>query len=92
MPFLYGNLTRAPTRFFSGHQNEINQVKCNPTKTRLASCSDDMTGRIWNIENIDPLRYIHDSHSIVLKGHTGPVSHIVWSPITPNGEHELVAT
>ncbi|KAM5531714.1 hypothetical protein V8D89_014634 [Ganoderma adspersum] len=81
-----------PLRTLLGHQNEINQVKCNPTKTRLASCSDDMTGRIWNIESIDPLRYMQDSHSVVLKGHTGPVSHIVWCPLTPNGEHELVAT
>ncbi|TBU34793.1 WD40 repeat-like protein [Dichomitus squalens] len=84
--------SQKPLRTLLGHQNEINQVKCNPSKTRLASCSDDMTGRIWNIENVDPLRHVQDSHSIVLEGHTGPVSHIVWSPITPSGEHELVAT
>lgn len=34
---------------FRGHGTEINQIKPNPSSTRLASCSDDTTSRIWNI-------------------------------------------
>lgn len=80
-----------PKWWRSGHENEVNQVKANPSRTKLASCSDDRTGRIWNIEDIGSTRAI-DDHPIVLSGHEASVSNIVWSPFTPSGEHEIVAT
>ncbi|RPD55852.1 WD40 repeat-like protein [Lentinus tigrinus ALCF2SS1-6] len=80
-----------PVKQLVGHEHEVNQVKCNPSRTRIASCSDDMTGRIWNIEDVDSSRAV-DDHPLVLSGHTGPVSHIAWAPITVSGEHDLVAT
>ncbi|KAF7328816.1 F-box-like/WD repeat-containing protein TBL1Y [Mycena venus] len=44
-----------PVKTLSGHGNEINQIKCNPAGTRLASCSDDMTARIWKVDDIPRL-------------------------------------
>ncbi|KAH9944279.1 WD40 repeat-like protein [Epithele typhae] len=74
----------------AGHASEVNQVKCNPTRTRLASCSDDDTGRVWNIEDVGSSRATPSP--VILKGHNSPISNIVWSPFTPAGEHEIVAT
>ncbi|KIJ65057.1 hypothetical protein HYDPIDRAFT_39702 [Hydnomerulius pinastri MD-312] len=79
-----------PIRTLRGHTGELNMVKCNPSRTRLASCSDDTTARIWNIENL------HSEKStcvpVVLKGHKQCLTSIKWCPNTPSGEHELVAT
>ncbi|KAJ7201372.1 WD40 repeat-like protein [Mycena pura] len=86
-----------PIKTLSGHSNEINQIKCNPSATRLASCSDDMTARIWKIDDILPSS---DSAAgagapepaIVLTGHSHSVSMINWCPERPAGTNELVAT
>ncbi|KAI0756874.1 WD40 repeat-like protein [Daedaleopsis nitida] len=83
--------SQKPLKKLIGHENEVNQIKCNPSRTKLASCSDDMTGRIWSIESIASSRAA-DDHPIVLSGHQAPVSNIVWSPSTSAGDHELVAT
>lgn len=69
-----------------GHTDEINQIKCNGRATRLASCSDDKTARIWNVE--DP----NDNEVVVLKGHKNAVSTMGWCPHTPAGQNELLAT
>ncbi|KAJ7301162.1 hypothetical protein DFH08DRAFT_979027 [Mycena albidolilacea] len=34
------------------HTYGINQIRCNPSGTRLASCSDDMTACIWTVDAI----------------------------------------
>jgi len=62
------------------------RIKCNSSSTRLASCSDDKTARIWNIENPS------SDEVVVLTGHRNSVSTIGWCPHTPTGEHELLAT
>ncbi|KDQ63157.1 hypothetical protein JAAARDRAFT_120290 [Jaapia argillacea MUCL 33604] len=87
-----------PIRTFTGHANEINQIKCNPSRTRLASCSDDRTARIWNVENItnpspeDIPGLLSSSEVVVLKGHKNAVSSIGWCPVTAKGQNELLAT
>ncbi|KAJ6486065.1 WD40 repeat-like protein [Mycena vitilis] len=78
-------------RTISGHTNEINQIKCNPSGTRLASCSDDMTARIWKTDEIstevgDVIR------SVLLVGHKHSVSMIAWCPNHPAGTNEIIAT
>ncbi|KAF7784218.1 hypothetical protein Agabi119p4_383 [Agaricus bisporus var. burnettii] len=87
-----------PIKKFSGHEDEINQLKYNPSRTRLASCSDDTTTRVWRVDKID-----NDSEetipglatseeTIVLTGHTHSVNSIGWLPVTDTGTNEIVAT
>ncbi|KAH9898280.1 WD40 repeat-like protein [Cubamyces lactineus] len=80
-----------PLKTFSGHKHEVNQLRANPSKTRIASCSDDATARIWNIEDVVYSRP-QDDQVIVLTGHQQQVSTLAWSPNTPSGEHELLVT
>ena len=66
-----------------GHTNDINQVKCNPSSTSLASCSDDGTARTWNLQS---------GTSVVCCGHTEELVHVQWCPRTEPGKDELIAT
>jgi transducin (beta)-like 1 len=79
-----------PIRTLRGHTGELNMIKCNPSHTRLATCSDDATARIWNVENIHSEK--STSAHVTLKGHKQCLTSIKWCPNTPAGEHELVAT
>lgn len=81
----------------SGHTNEVNQIKSNATGTKLASCSDDMTTRIWPVGKLiapaDAIPGLGTSNPQVLclKGHGHSVSTIAWAPHTP-GTNEILAT
>ena len=85
-------------RLVSGHKNEINQIKVNPNGTRLASCSDDGTACIWNVENIneadaDAIPGLSTSYqAVILKGHNHSVSTVGWCVDYPIGTNELLAT
>ncbi|EAU92286.2 RCC1 domain-containing protein [Coprinopsis cinerea okayama7 len=86
-----------PIKLLEGHKDEINQIRVNPSRTRLGSCSDDTTARIWRVDNIsstaDAIPGLASSDDVVvLQGHTHSVSTIAWCPMTPTGTHELVAT
>ncbi|KAI3799000.1 hypothetical protein L1987_34288 [Smallanthus sonchifolius] len=50
-----------PVKIFSGHKDEVNCVKWDPSGLLLASCSDDMTAKVWSMKQDMPL---HD-----FKGH-----------------------
>ena len=50
-----------PIKTFRGHTNEVNAIKWSPEATLLASCSDDMTLKVWTMSRDN---YLHD-----LKGH-----------------------
>ncbi|KAH9937343.1 WD40 repeat-like protein [Fomitopsis serialis] len=80
-----------PPKTFIGHTTEVNQIKCSPTRSRIASCSDDRTARIWNIEDIVYNRPPNDD-VVVLRGHSDTVSSIAWSPVVSEGEHEILAS
>ncbi|KAJ6516812.1 WD40 repeat-like protein [Mycena vitilis] len=77
-----------PVKTFAGHTNEINQIKCNSSGTRLASCSDDMTARIWAVDNMST----SDESAVVLMGHKHSVTTIGWCPDPAPGTHKIVAT
>ncbi|EIW86929.1 WD40 repeat-like protein [Coniophora puteana RWD-64-598 SS2] len=68
-----------------GHTHEVNVIKCNPSKTKLASCSDDATARVWTI---NPLQ----KSSVELKGHQASLTSVEWCPVTTPGEVEMLAT
>ncbi|KIJ21972.1 hypothetical protein PAXINDRAFT_165294 [Paxillus involutus ATCC 200175] len=79
-----------PIRTLRGHTGELNMIKCNPSRTRLATCSDDTTARVWNVENIHSEK--STSTHVTLKGHKQCLTSVKWCPNTPAGEHELLAT
>ncbi|XVF61273.1 hypothetical protein PTKIN_Ptkin08bG0117100 [Pterospermum kingtungense] len=64
-----------PIKTFAGHQGEVNCVKWDPTGSLLASCSDDITAKIWCMKQD---KYVHD-----LREHSKEIYAIRWSPTGP---------
>ncbi|KAI0094185.1 WD40-repeat-containing domain protein [Irpex rosettiformis] len=87
-----------PIKAFTGHKDEINQIKCNASRTLLVSCSDDTTARIWDVnEHMLSSSTPKEQPSLaILAGHSKTVSSIAWCPIGSSGlgpdEHEMLAT
>ncbi|KAL9461315.1 hypothetical protein AB3S75_004336 [Citrus x aurantiifolia] len=74
-----------PIKTFAGHQGEVNCVKWDPTGSLLASCSDDVTAKIWNMKQD---KYVHD-----LREHSKEIYTIRWSPTgsgTNNPNQQLI--
>jgi transducin (beta)-like 1 len=65
---------RAPLRSWTGHRGEVNAVRWDPAKTRLASCSDDGTARIWLPSAASP------EAARVLQGHSAALYSLQWAP------------
>uniref|UniRef100_A0A0V0IDZ0 Putative F-box-like/WD repeat-containing protein TBL1XR1-like n=1 Tax=Solanum chacoense TaxID=4108 RepID=A0A0V0IDZ0_SOLCH len=61
-----------PVKTFSGHQNEINAIKWDPSGSLLVSCSDDTTVKIWSMKQDVCL---HD-----FREHRKEIHTIKWSP------------
>lgn len=92
---------RTVTKVLSGHKTEINQIKVNRSGTKLASCSDDKTTRIWDISRLKGLSPLGGDaipglssfySSVLLGGHEKSVSTIAWQPVSLEGEDEILAT
>jgi len=66
-----------PLKTYCGHNDEVNAVKWSPSGTLLASCSDDCTAKIWDI-NSDRKEPLHD-----LKSHMQEIYTVKWSPTGP---------
>uniref|UniRef100_A0A4W6F0R0 TBL1X/Y related 1 n=1 Tax=Lates calcarifer TaxID=8187 RepID=A0A4W6F0R0_LATCA len=58
-----------------GKPNNINAIKWDPTGNLLASCSDDMTLKIWSMKQDS---CVHD-----LQAHSKEIYTIKWSPTGP---------
>ncbi|XP_028947986.1 WD40 repeat-containing protein HOS15 isoform X3 [Malus domestica] len=74
-----------PIKTFAGHQGEVNCVKWDPTGSLLASCSDDISAKIWSMKQE---KYVHD-----LREHSKEIYTIRWSPTGPgtnNPSQQLV--
>ncbi|KAF5736192.1 hypothetical protein HS088_TW14G00328 [Tripterygium wilfordii] len=71
-----------PVKTFGGHQGEVNCVKWDPTGSLLASCSDDITAKIWSMKQD---KYVHD-----LREHSKEIYTIRWSPTGPGTNQQLV--
>ncbi|KAJ4460103.1 putative transducin family protein / WD-40 repeat family protein [Paratrimastix pyriformis] len=65
-----------PIKAFTGHTNEVNAVKWDPTGNLLASCSDDGTAKIWTTRQD---RCLHD-----FREHSKEIYTIKWSPTGPS--------
>ncbi|KAF8921889.1 WD40-repeat-containing domain protein [Mucidula mucida] len=77
--------TAAPIKTLSGHANEINQIRLNAAGTRLASCSDDKTSRVWDITNLSaptddtiPGLSARSNRVVVLAAHDHAVTALAW--------------
>ncbi|KAI0003805.1 WD40 repeat-like protein [Russula compacta] len=85
-----------PVAVLTGHDGEVNQIKSNASGTRLMSCSDDMTVRIWEVRRVkqssESDRVAISGEMTVLEGHRNWVTGVSWSPVKLDNGHELVAT
>ncbi|KAL3914620.1 MAG: hypothetical protein SGILL_006032 [Bacillariaceae sp.] len=43
--------TPRPLKTYSGHSDEVNAVKWDPSGNLLASCSDDCTAKVWEVNS-----------------------------------------
>ncbi|KAG5177831.1 WD40-repeat-containing domain protein [Tribonema minus] len=71
-----------PKQTFTGHTDEVNAIKWDPTGRLLASCSDDYTAKIWKPNSA---KCVHD-----LREHTKEIYTIKWSPVA--GKRMLLAS
>jgi|EP01047_Picozoa_sp_COSAG01_P009832 transducin (beta)-like 1 len=67
-----------PVRKYSGHKDEVNAVKWDPTGTLLASCSDDCTAKVWSVDSPTCKLDLHGKD-----GHAKEIYTIKWSPTGP---------
>ncbi|KAH7923908.1 WD40 repeat-like protein [Leucogyrophana mollusca] len=79
-----------PIQTLKGHEGELNSIKCNTSRTRLASCSDDGTARIWNITDIHNQKTM--AAPVVLEGHRQCITSVDWCPNMAADTNELLAT
>jgi WD40 repeat protein len=56
----------------AGHNDTVRGAVFSPDSQRVLTASDDMTARVWNALNGQPLA--------ILQGHTGAVRSAVFSP------------
>uniref|UniRef100_A0A1I8GPN8 WD_REPEATS_REGION domain-containing protein n=1 Tax=Macrostomum lignano TaxID=282301 RepID=A0A1I8GPN8_9PLAT len=63
-----------PIKTFHGHTNEVNAIKWDPVGRLLASCSDDMTLKLWSMDG-RANQPVHD-----FKAHQKEIYTIKWSP------------
>lgn len=70
-----------PLKCLCGHTDEVNNVKWDPSGKLLASCSDDMTARVWSLADSS------DSAVHVLLGHTKEIYTLRWCPTGPSSNN-----
>lgn len=70
-----------PLQVFSGHDDEVNAVKWDPSGSYLASCSDDSTAKIWEFGTgrSEPLHK--------LTAHQAEIYTVKWSPTGPGSKN-----
>jgi transducin (beta)-like 1 len=44
-----------PLKTFQGHKDEVNSIRWDPNGTYLASCADDRTAKVWNMDQDEPV-------------------------------------
>ena len=73
----------SPIKVYSGHTDEVNAVKWSPSGKYLASCSDDCTAKVWEVDS-DRDQPLHDFVS-----HLQEIYTIKWSPTGPGSANPL---
>lgn len=70
-----------PLKVYTGHMDEVNAVKWDPSGNLLASCSDDYTAKVWNVTS-DQTEPMYD-----FKSHKAEIYTVKWSPTGPGSIH-----
>jgi WD40 repeat protein len=70
-----------PLKTFSGHADEVNAVKWDPSGTLLASCSDDCTAKVWDVNSTSGLPKWD------FKSHQQEIYTVKWSPTGPGSKN-----
>lgn len=73
-----------PSCTLTGHTDEVNTVKFDPSGRWLATCSDDSTVRLWTLEKDDSSGW-QGRCSQVLTAHSKEVYTLKWSPLEGSG-------
>mmetsp|Transcript_17933 Transcript_17933/g.38757 ORF Transcript_17933/g.38757 Transcript_17933/m.38757 type:complete len:1121 (+) Transcript_17933:227-3589(+) len=63
-----------PIKTYTGHADEVNAVKWDPSGTLLASCSDDCTAKVWDINSPS------NEPKWDFKSHQQEIYTVKWSP------------
>ncbi|CAB9518336.1 like/WD repeat-containing protein TBL1XR1 [Seminavis robusta] len=71
----------APLKTYSGHTDEVNAVKWDPSGDLLASCSDDCTAKVWDVSG-DRSAPLQD-----FKSHRQEIYTVKWSPTGPGSQN-----
>ena len=66
--------TPRPIKVYVGHTDEVNGVKWDPSGRYLASCSDDCTAKVWEVDS-DRTGPLHDFNL-----HKEEIYTLKWSP------------
>eukprot|EP00586_Coscinodiscus_wailesii_P013651 CAMPEP_0172520086 /NCGR_PEP_ID=MMETSP1066-20121228/291797_1 /TAXON_ID=671091 /ORGANISM="Coscinodiscus wailesii, Strain CCMP2513" /LENGTH=781 /DNA_ID=CAMNT_0013302781 /DNA_START=529 /DNA_END=2874 /DNA_ORIENTATION=- len=64
-----------PVKSFTGHTDEVNAVKWDPSGTLLASCSDDCTAKVWDVSSSGRDEPLYD-----FRNHQQEIYTVKWSP------------
>jgi WD40 repeat protein len=70
-----------PLKIYKGHKDEVNAVKWSPSGKYLASCSDDCTAKVWEVDS-DRTGPLYDFIS-----HDQEIYTIKWSPTGPGSSN-----
>jgi len=70
-----------PLKTYTGHADEVNAVKWDPSGNLLASCSDDCTAKVWDVnsDRKDPL--------FDFKSHQQEIYTVKWAPTGPGSKN-----
>lgn len=66
---------------FSGHKDEVNAVKWDPSGMLLASCSDDCTAKVWDVNSSSTYPKWD------FKSHQQEIYTVKWSPTGPGSKN-----
>jgi len=70
-----------PIKTYTGHADEVNAVKWDPSGTLLASCSDDCTAKVWDINSPS------NEPKWDFKSHQQEIYTVKWSPTGPGSKN-----
>lgn len=75
--------TDTPLQTYTGHTDEVNAVKWDPSGTMLASCSDDCTAKVWAWDPSAPVGTTKSEPLWDFKSHEAEIYTVKWSPTGP---------
>jgi len=73
--------SEGPLKTYTGHTDEVNAVKWDPSGSLLASCSDDCTAKVWDV-NSDRKEPMYD-----FKSHQQEIYTVKWAPTGPGSKN-----